>query len=220
MFDIRRYDVVDSTQELAKELLATGAHEHLVVDAAQQRKGKGRLDREWISPHGGLYLSVVLRHHPLLPVLAAVAVARALRAFDLPVTIKWPNDILLEEKKIAGILTELHKGFGIVGIGVNIVAMPVSGATSVHATGATKVSRDAVVDMILTHVAALEAEDPESWLRYFKNLSSTLGRHVRIQQLNGTVEGLAIDVDVQGALIIQTHSTTTTVTYGDCIHLR
>jgi len=221
MFDIHRYDTVDSTQEIAKKLVKDYAGEHLVVVASEQKKGRGRLDRNWISPAGGMYLSVVLKEHDLLPVLAAVAVARALRGLDVQATIKWPNDILVDGKKIAGILIELVKGYGIVGIGLNIAETPLESATSlVAARRGANVSRDAVIKAILNQIALLETEEADCLLWHFRDLSETLGKRVRIERLNESIEGLAVNFDARGALIIKTNGILTPVTYGDCVHLK
>ena len=220
MFDIHRYNTVDSTQEIAKKLVKDYAGEHLVVVASEQKKGRGRLDRNWISPAGGMYLSVVLKEHDLLPVLAAVAVARALRDLDVQATIKWPNDILVAGKKIAGILIELVKGYGIVGIGLNIAETPLESATSLVAAREANISRDAVMEAILNQIALLETEEADCLLWHFRDLSETLGKRVRIERLHESIEGLAVNFDARGALIIKTNGTLTPVTYGDCVHLK
>ena len=220
MFDIHRYNTVDSTQEIAKKLVKDYAGEHLVVVASEQKKGRGRLDRNWISPAGGMYLSVVLKEHDLLPVLAAVAVARALRDLDVQTTIKWPNDILVAGKKIAGILIELVNGYGIVGIGLNIAETPLESATSLVAARGANISRDAVMEAILNQIALLETEEADCLLWHFRDLSETLGKRVRIERLHESIEGLAVNFDARGALIIKTNGALTPVTYGDCVHLK
>lgn len=219
MFDIHRYDTVDSTQEIAKKLVENGALEHTAVVAYEQKRGRGRLERSWISPAGGLYISLVLKEHDLLPVLVAVAVAKALRNMGIQATIKWPNDILVSGKKIAGILIELDLGYGIVGIGLNITETPLASATSIMAIGEQNVTRDTVMNAILDQIVLLENEGDDRLLWHFWNLSDTLGRTVRIERLHDSVEGVAVNFDARGALIIETEDAMTTVTYGDCIHL-
>ncbi len=120
-----------STNDMAKELAMRGTREGTVVVVETQTSGRGRLKRKWISPQGGLWLSIILRpriqskHAPKLTLMASVAVAKTLsKLFPLKVEIKWPNDILINHKKVCGILTEAKtKGealnFVIVGIGIN-----------------------------------------------------------------------------------------------------
>jgi BirA family biotin operon repressor/biotin-[acetyl-CoA-carboxylase] ligase len=129
---IHRFDSLGSTNEKLKELALQGTAEGTIVVAKQQTRGRGRLGRSWNSPEGGLYLSVLL--YPLvtkritdLPFLVGVAVAQALQEL-LPkiveVSLKWPNDVLADRKKIAGILSEAfedEKFFGaVVGVGINV----------------------------------------------------------------------------------------------------
>ncbi|MGB9722178.1 MAG: biotin--[acetyl-CoA-carboxylase] ligase, partial [bacterium] len=115
-------DEVDSTNEYAKNLL-NDAKDGTVVLADIQTNGKGRLDRQWYSPEGGLYLSVILfTEKPLLiPILAGVAICETFNNnYDILPGIKWPNDILLNGKKIGGVLVETVDTAVIVGIGINL----------------------------------------------------------------------------------------------------
>ncbi|HIH71231.1 MAG TPA: biotin--[acetyl-CoA-carboxylase] ligase, partial [Methanothermobacter thermautotrophicus] len=113
--EIKCFDEVDSTNNVAKRMAEDGATEGTVVIAKTQSRGRGRRGKPWISPQGGIWMSIILRPEvhpsraPLLTLVAGVAVARTLRdECGLDVGIKWPNDILIGDKKVCGILTEAH----------------------------------------------------------------------------------------------------------------
>ncbi len=125
------YDVVSSTMDVAHQLAAEGAPEGTLVWANRQEKGRGRLGRTWISPEGGLYCSFILRptrpvnETPELSLVAGQAAAEAIKEVTgLSPTIKWPNDLLLNGKKVAGILAEARNGALVVGIGINVTTNP------------------------------------------------------------------------------------------------
>jgi len=163
--DIKYFDSVASTMDVAFQLGIEGASEGTVVCAESQTKGKGRLGRSWNSPKAkGIYMSVILRPKLMpadltqLTLLSAVAVCETVRKFcNLPAKIKWPNDILINDKKIAGILTELSAEmdrvrFLVIGIGIN-VNTPLSqlppNATSIKNEIGQKSSRIDLVQEIL-----------------------------------------------------------------------
>ena len=127
------YEKAESTNTLAYKFAQEGLEEGTVVVAEMQTKGKGRLGREWISPKGaGVYLSCILRPRilplevPKITLVSAVATVKAIREFSgLNASIRWPNDILVDHKKVCGILTEMKAeqdrvDFIIVGIGINV----------------------------------------------------------------------------------------------------
>ena len=213
--------IIDALVE-AFELGGEGAAEGTVVCAESQTKGKGRLGRSWVSPKAkGIYMSVILR--PSLPptdvaqltLLSAVALCEAIeRCCQIPVKIKWPNDILVGNRKIAGILTELSAEmdrvrFVAIGIGVN-VNTPASQlppqATSVKIEAGQKYSRVALVQEILQALEQwylrLNGQGFGPVIARWKQLSSTLGRYVRVSDPGGNIEGQAVDLDEHGGLII------------------
>lgn len=214
MFVAYRYPDVDSTQQRAKQLLDHGEEAGIVVVAEEQRAGRGRLHRPWLSPRGGLYFSLVVHPEDMLSLRAGVAVATALRDLGIPATLKWPNDVLVNGKKIAGILIELYGAHAIVGIGVNVDQTPLPAATSLRAEGAPLVSRDWLLNAILRRFQC-----PDVRQRYLQ-MSSTLGHHVRVEQIGGCIEGQAVDVDAQGYLLVDEGRAIRRVGYGDCVHLR
>lgn len=217
-----------STNTEAFRLAEQGAPEGTVVLADRQSAGKGRLGRQWVSPGGvNLYLSVVLRpdlppyEAPQLTFLSAVAVARAIEAEQgLQPAIKWPNDLLLNGRKVAGLLNEMNAetdrvGFVILGIGVNLnmrseqfpgdLRTP---ATSVSLELGRPVARMAFAARLLT---ALDQEyarflgsgfDPvrEAWA----TRCNAYGRLVRVEQGGRLVEGAFAGIDHDGAMLLTT----------------
>ncbi|MCK5180297.1 MAG: biotin--[acetyl-CoA-carboxylase] ligase, partial [Candidatus Omnitrophica bacterium] len=198
--DIRYFDSIDSTMDVAFQLGVEGVGEGTVVCAESQTKGKGRLGRNWVSPKGkGIYMSVILRPRLMpadltpLTLLCAVAVCEAAGKFcDGQAKIKWPNDILVHNKKLAGILTESSAEmdrvrFVVVGIGINANA-PLSqlpeNYTSIKNETGQKVSRVVLMQEILRSLERwyiiLGKQGFASVITRWKELSSTLGRHVRL----------------------------------------
>lgn len=220
---IHSYAATDSTMDLAQRLLADGAPAGTAVFAESQRRGRGRLGRAWHSPAGqGICVSVILRPKmptasaPLLTLMAAVAVVDAIQtATGLSAQIKWPNDVLVRERKVAGILTEVTAELNqvrgaVIGIGLNVNtprrALPRL-ATSLALERGEPCDRLAVARALLT---ALEqwylvwmrrGRDP--LLAAWRAASMTLGRRVRVVGQSHTVDGQAMDVDPDGALLVR-----------------
>ena len=223
---IKYFDSIASTMDIAFQLGIEGADEGTVVCAESQSKGKGRLGRSWASPKGkGIYMSVILRPSvspadaAKLTLLSAVATCEAIeKLFNINAKIKWPNDILIDNKKIAGILTELSAEmdrvrFVVIGIGVNVNAslsqLPPN-ATSIRNETGRKGSRIRLLQEILRSLEKwyeeVNKQGFEAVIARWKRLSSTLGQHVRVADLTGDVEGEAIDLDEYGGLIIQSQN--------------
>lgn len=216
-------DTVTSTMDVAFRRGVEGAAEGTLVCAEGQTKGKGRLGRQWNSPKGkGVYMSVILR--PSLPptdvaqltLLAAVAVCEAIRrASGVEARIKWPNDILVGNRKLAGILTELSAEtdrvrFVVIGIGINVntsLSVLPAQATSLKEETRRKISRVELVQEILRGLESwyerLKKQGFAPALERWKELSSTLGQRIRVVDPGGTVEGEAIDLDKNGGLLIR-----------------
>jgi BirA family biotin operon repressor/biotin-[acetyl-CoA-carboxylase] ligase len=217
---------IDSTQRLARELARGGAVEGTVVVAEAQTSGRGRLGRTWHSPAGvNLYATIVLRPArppavvPQLALVAGVAVADAVRAVtSLDARVKWPNDVLVGGRKVAGVLTEMEGEadrvrFVLVGIGVNVNVDPatfppeiVGTATSLRAAAGAPVDRAALTGALL---AAMEAR----YGRYlaggftairpaFDAVAFLTDREVRVSGSEVVVAGRVIGVDDEGALRI------------------
>lgn len=133
-FWIRHVDRTDSTQDHLLRLAKKGAPIGTVVVAGEQSKGRGRLGRRWESPAGGLYFSVLLDSRPspgTVPLVCGLAVCDALEKFGIRAEIKWPNDVMAGNRKLAGILCESKDSFLIAGIGVNLTAAPLESAIAI-----------------------------------------------------------------------------------------
>jgi BirA family biotin operon repressor/biotin-[acetyl-CoA-carboxylase] ligase len=235
-------DVLESTSLTLRELAQDGEPEGTVVVAEEQRAGRGRLGRGWSSPKGGLWFSVLLRppvlppEAPKLTLLAGVAVARALKnTLGLDARLKWPNDVLVQGKKLCGILSESLCGdkvdYVILGIGINanflLSALPEElrrSAITVREVLQRSVDRHALLRAILNELERLYAPfcagDRTSVLEQWKALSDTPGKRVRVETTTGVVEGEAVDIDGDGALVVRTAEGTVTVASGDCVHLK
>ena len=128
-FTIHNYEIIDSTNEQAKRISENSSADNLVITADSQAKGRGRLGREWISDEGNLFFSIIIDSKKITPqemacYVAALSVAEAVNNLGIKTKIKWPNDILINGKKLCGILIEKHKNSLIVGIGINITSNP------------------------------------------------------------------------------------------------
>jgi BirA family biotin operon repressor/biotin-[acetyl-CoA-carboxylase] ligase len=225
---IHHFHLIDSTNSKAYELALNGAEEGEVVIAESQKKGRGRLGRQWFSPlFSNLYLSVILRPEippyqaSLITLMAAVATADAIQKFSgLDPLIKWPNDILLRAKKVAGLLNEMHSEmdrihFVILGIGVNLNTDRKTFsrdirevATSLKIEMGQAVSRKAFLQCLL--------QELEKWYEIFlrggappvliawRERAQIRGRSVKVTSFRETLVGVAIDVDSDGALVLET----------------
>jgi BirA family biotin operon repressor/biotin-[acetyl-CoA-carboxylase] ligase len=234
---IHYFPEIDSTMDAARELAKKGAEEGTIVIAEAQTRGRGRLSREWLSPEGGIYFTLILRPRisptfaPRINLMASVAVAATIRKlFGLKAELKWPNDVLIQGKKVCGILAEMDAEMDVVnfvnvGIGINAntsVPQFEKTATSLKDSLGREISRKEFLSALLVEInrwqaLLMEADLLEEW----KKLSVTLNRDVRIMSLGEEVTGQAIDIDATGALILKgKDGCLRTVLVGDCIHLR
>ena len=232
-FEIEYHDSIGSTNDRARELAGAGA-EDVVVLADEQTGARGRLDRAWSSPAGGIWLSAVCRPDlppaqvPVYTLAAAVATTEAVREAGVDAGIKWPNDVLVgeDEKKLVGILTEMEGeadrvSWVVVGIGLNANVdgseVPETATTIREQVG--DVDRADLTRRILERFDELRA-DPERVLPAWRDLAVTLGRRVRVETPGGEVVGEAVDVEFPGTLVVATDDGEERVSAGDCEHLR
>lgn len=225
--EILFFPVTGSTNTAAAELARRGQREGTVVIADSQTNGRGRRGRRWISPAGkNLYLSIILR--PVMPpgdastltLMSAVACVSAMqRLSSLPLSIKWPNDLMIADKKLGGILTEIKANsagidYAVVGIGININLDAADmhddireTATSIMLqTGRPQSRTEYALEILKSFdywytVLSEAGKSPiiGSWLR----LSSTIGRAVSVTTGQGKFTGLAEGIDTEGALILR-----------------
>jgi BirA family transcriptional regulator, biotin operon repressor / biotin---[acetyl-CoA-carboxylase] ligase len=218
---------VPSTQKIAHDLAGNGAVEGTLVIADEQTAGRGRLMREWHSSLGnGVWMSLILKPHlppqkaPQFTLITAVAVVQAIEEVtELQPQIKWPNDILINGKKVTGILTELQAESDkinsiIIGIGMNvnhsIDHFPdeiQSIATSLAIEQGAQLSRAKVVQTILERMESLytlymkEGFTPIKLL--WESYAVSIGKRIRARTINGTIEGTALGITAEGVLKIE-----------------
>ncbi len=245
---VRVVEETGSTNADVAELARSDEPEGLVLVAEYQTAGRGRLGRTWTAPpRSGLSFSILLRPDDvpapawtLLPLLVGVAVAKAVAAVaavppDVPVGLKWPNDLLVGDRKLAGILAErVDSAAGqavVVGIGLNVSLredeLPLPTATSLAIAGAGSADRDTVLRAVLRAVAHSYAAwraaggDSTRVLAAYRELCVTLGRDVRVE-LGGDqiVSGRAVEIGPDGSLIVETSAGRRSVSAGDVVHVR
>jgi BirA family biotin operon repressor/biotin-[acetyl-CoA-carboxylase] ligase len=179
---------VSSTQDVAREL-PIGS----IVVADHQTAGRGRHERRWEAPSGtALLVSFVLPRNPLLSLAAGVAAAQACGP---SVRLKWPNDLLIGDRKLGGILVEINGERVICGIGINLTAAP-EGAAMLDQP------RDRVLELLIAAMDEWATAAPDRVLARWRELSSTLGRRVRVDVGSKSTEGLAEDLGPNGELIV------------------
>lgn len=219
-------DVVDSTQKIAYRLAYEQALEGTVVIAEEQKLGRGRMDRKWYSPrYTGVWMSIILRPKiplskaPQLTLIAAVAVVQAIEELtDLSPQIKWPNDILINGKKMTGILTELQAEADqinsvIIGMGINVNQKQEDFqvdlqeiATSLAIEQGTTISRAAIIRAVLTHLERLYLLYLDKGFYPIKLLwegyAISIGKDIKARTLTNVIEGKALGITDDGVLKI------------------
>ena len=214
-----------STNDHAAMLARQGAPDGTLVIADEQTAGRGRRGRVWLAPpRSSLLCSLILRPHltpnqaPRLTMLAAVAAVCAIRALGLPATIKWPNDVMVNERKVGGILTETaiegdHLEYAIVGIGLNVnikatdLASISPQATSLMVESGRRLSRQRILRLLLAEFGLrYQGMGRDGGLAVFEEwqtLMSTIGRQVTVFLGEESVSGLVEGVDADGALLLR-----------------
>lgn len=228
-----------STNATAAALAVAGEPEGLVVVTEHQTAGRGRLDRTWQTPdRAALTFSLLLRpaapaqRWPWLPLLAGYAVARGLRAAGVPADLKWPNDVLVDELKVAGILLERvdtgHGPAAVVGIGLNVSQLaeelPVDTATSILRATGTEPDRTALLADLLARLwegyGAWSVGD-EDLAAAYASACVTVGRRVRVELPRGEpLLGEATGVDEHGRLLVRGPGGPVAVSAADVVHVR
>lgn len=224
-----------STMDVAKQAARDGVPEGAIVVADEQTAGRGRLQRQWLSPPcSGIALSIILRPSLAelrgLTMVASLATVRAVEeSTGLEPLIKWPNDVLIRGKKVCGILidSELQGEevqAAVIGLGLNVNLEPAAfaeianTATSLSAELGREVSRLEVLRRILVHVERyyLTLRSGESLHAEWRDLLDTLGKQIKVRSGNQIEEGLATDVDSEGSLILKrADGTLVTIVAGD-----
>jgi BirA family biotin operon repressor/biotin-[acetyl-CoA-carboxylase] ligase len=233
---IHYFQEIGSTMDAGRELAKRGAGEGTIVIAEVQTHGRGRLSREWLSPKGGIYFTLILRpkispaYAPRINLMASVAVATTIRKlFGLKAELKWPNDVLIEGRKVCGILAEMDAETDVInfvnlGIGINAnnsVPQFEKKATSLKDALGKEIPRKEFLGALLMEIKRQQALLMEAGLlEEWKKLSVTLDKDVKIVAPGEVIVGRAIDIDTTGALIIrEKNGSLRNAVAGDCIHL-
>ncbi|GAA3444270.1 biotin--[acetyl-CoA-carboxylase] ligase [Planomonospora venezuelensis] len=239
--DIAVVDRTGSTNADLAQAVRDGARQGAVVVAESQFAGRGRLGRTWSAPpRSSLTFSVLLRPDPpphrqgWLPLLAGLAAASAVRRVaEVDVRLKWPNDLLVGERKLAGVLAERVDRAVVVGVGLNVSLradeLPVETATSLVLEGAACADRDPVLRAVLREIEVHYREWSEAdgdadacGLRAaYLGVSATVGRRIRVELPGERVlTGQAVGVDASGHLVVESGGREHTLSAGDVVHVR
>ena len=230
---IHYFEEIDSTMQAAKKMAAGGCPHMTVVVAGRQKKGRGRLKRVWLSARGGLYFTMVLRPDipvalsPRISFLASLVLADTLhRRYAIDARVKWPNDILVNGKKLCGMLAEMEAEadmvtFVNIGIGINVNHLPrpkEQPATSLKRLLKKDVSRTALLaDFLKSFNDRFSGEALVNVIAEWKRYTMTLNQPVRIVTTRETTEGIAEDVDETGALLLRlADGSQKKIICGDC----
>src|SRR5262245_61518214 len=227
--EIHLFDAVTSSNGVLRELAAKAAPEGTVVIAEEQTAGHGRFGKSWFSPKGvNLYLSVLLRpaiaprDAAILSFAGSLALCDAIRTEGMDATIKWPNDVLVERKKVAGVLVECatlgsRVDYVILGFGVNLnvshSALMAALGRSGHAAGSPsdsagrEIDRNAFVAALLDHLAGwleiYRVQGPEPLVAAWRDRDILTGRRVEVRGEGPSYEGRVLGVDAQGHLVVR-----------------
>lgn len=235
------FDNLESTNSTAKDLAKAGGAEGAVVIARTQGHGRGRFERSWESPEGGVYLSLILRpsvprqNTSLLSFVAALAVTKSINTYGIHATIKWPNDVRVNGRKIAGILLE-SEGEGptinyvVVGIGINL-AIDLKRLSADLQTKSTSLLNELhhpvdyheflrTLFMTFEHYyEVFEGQRFGEIIDEWKTYSDTLGKNIRVRTMTETLQGTAVDIDQSGFLLLWTaNGETKKILSGDCLY--
>jgi BirA family transcriptional regulator, biotin operon repressor / biotin---[acetyl-CoA-carboxylase] ligase len=224
---IVHFDSIDSTNSKAKQLADSAEADGTIIISEEQTNGRGRLGRSWVSPkYKGIWMSIILKPdlNPMeavkLTQIAAASLVLASSELGVKTFVKWPNDIVMNHKKVCGILTEMSAeltriNYVIVGIGINVNIdeadfpediKPI--ATSLKAETKASVNRKELVGKILSnfenlYLKFIKENDIETSLHICRQNSALLGREIMIVKRDGNVEAKALDIDAEGRLLVQ-----------------
>ena len=235
------FDELDSTNNTAKELAQDGAEQGTIVIARTQNQGRGRFDHIWQSPEGGVYLSFILRPKTsaektsLLPFVAALALTKTIESYGLHATIKWPNDVRVNGKKISGILLESEVighmiNYVVVGIGMNLNIdithfspdIQPRSTSIIHELGSPVDYHEFLRTFFIQFEGFYKLFVEQQYDRIideWKTHTDTLGKTIRVQTSTETLQGIASDIDQSGFLLLITErGETKKIMSGDCLY--
>jgi BirA family biotin operon repressor/biotin-[acetyl-CoA-carboxylase] ligase len=235
------FDDIDSTNAEAKKIAKTNPQEGTVVITRIQQQGRGRFDRNWESPEGGVYLSIILQPNaapekiPLISLLGALAVTKTINSYGVQATIKWPNDVRIKGKKIAGILLESQGdsqkiNYVIIGVGINLATNLKKFSETIRARSTSllnEVSHPIDYQEFLTsffvifqqYYQVFQEKRYDEIINEWKTYTDTLGKNVQVKTMKETLEGTAMDIDPSGFLLLRTaKGEIKKILSGDCLY--
>lgn len=227
-----RLDIVKSTQDIAFRLGERGASEGTTVVARHQTGGRGRSGRAWATPPGEALLFSVLFRPDMPPerlsplsLLIADAVASTVRSlFSLEPRIKWPNDVLIDGRKLSGILIQVRGGMVVVGIGLNVLSAPADlpeGATSIRSESGLDVDMDALLHSLLSAIGdryrRLLHGDTGPAIRRVEEALYLRGNEVTLQDGDRTLTGRILGLRDDGALLLDVGKETRAIVSGELV---
>ena len=240
------FDSLDSTQNQALKMAGDPANDGSVIIAEKQTGGKGRSGRKWVSPKGGIWLSLIL--YPkfdisittLFPIASALALSKAIeQVFKISPELKWPNDLTIKSKKLAGMLVDVSLESNkieklVLGVGINFdvdvkgMEKTLKKTPNFYGVASLGEHKKEVKASYLVQVFFIELEkiyeslnkkDIKKIISEWTERSSTIGKEIEIDTVNGKIKGKAIKIDDDGALVINSNNKMTKIIAGDIIHL-
>ncbi len=239
------FDSIDSTQNQALKMADDPANNGAIIIAAKQTGGKGRSGRKWISPKGGIWFSIILQPKfdisitTLFPIASALALSNAIeKTFKISPELKWPNDITIKGKKLAGILVDVSLESNrienlVLGIGINFdvdvkhIEKTLKGSPNFYGVSSLSEQKKKIKPIQLIQTFLIELEKMYSLLNTkqtkkiiseWTKRSSTIGKNVEINTRDGKIKGKAIKIDEDGALVLDDDKNNRIIA-GDVIHL-
>ncbi|MDF2422531.1 MAG: biotin--[acetyl-CoA-carboxylase] ligase [Nitrosopumilus sp.] len=240
------FDTIDSTQNQALKMAEDVANNGVIIVAAKQTGGHGRSGRRWISPTGGIWISIIL--HPtfdisittLFPIASALALSVAIeKTFLIQPELKWPNDLTIKGKKVAGMLVDVSLESNkieslVLGVGINFdvnakeIEKSLKGTPNFYGVASLSDQKQNVkpVQLVQSFLVELEkiykslnAKQTKKIIAEWTARSSTIGKNVELNTPDSKIKGKAIKIDDDGALVVSENSKTHRIIAGDVIHL-
>ena len=240
------FDSIDSTQNQALKMAEDPANEGAVIVAAKQTGGRGRSGRKWVSPKGGIWISIIL--HPefdisittLFPIASALALSIAIeKIFSIKPELKWPNDLTIKGKKLAGMLVDVSLESNkienlVLGVGINFdvdvkqIEKSLKGTPNFYGVASLCEQNKEIkpIQLVQTFLLELEkiykslsAKQTKKIISEWTQRSSTIGKNVELNTIDGKIKGKAVKIDEDGALIVTDNKKTHKIIAGDIVHL-
>jgi len=240
------FDTIDSTQNQALKMADDTANTGAVIVASKQTGGRGRSGRKWVSPKGGIWISIIL--HPkfdisittLFPIASALALSIAIeKTFSIKPELKWPNDLTIKGKKVAGMLVDVSLESNkienlVLGVGINFdvnvkqIEKSLKGTPNFYGVATLNGEKQKIKQLELVQSFLLELEKIYNLLntKQTKKIisewtlrSSTIGKNIELETVDGKIKGKAVKIDEDGALVVSENSKTHKVIAGDIVHL-